>query len=242
MALSLGFTAVAHAQSAPAGASDCTITSDDIQAITAAEAESLTAELTARKALLTRVITCAKGDAQTLQTSLQNIQVASDAQALQSQLLGKLSDAMNYYDLELAEVPDSGILSTEAVAAQVLSYRTSSYDPLSLQVSDFILWSENQNLFAAANARLTSAGNLVSFLETAAPGDDLQSDFATAQTLIETANEENQAAKAALLQSAPGDQSLALIMQSLQSLSDAYQEFSEVSGIVQTLLPTAQGS
>jgi hypothetical protein len=80
--------------------------------------------------------------------------------------------------------------------------------------------------------------NIVALIERAAPNRDLENDLANAQTFVAAANNENQAAKSALLQSLSPDQSLAHIQQSLQSLSDAYQKFFDIATIAETLLPT----
>jgi hypothetical protein len=236
---SLGFISPKAALADDPTVSTCTITPADLQGITAAEANGIQAELTARKALLTTVITCAQTEAQSLQMGLTAIQASPDAAVLQSQLSGKLTDAVNYYSIELTKVNDAGIAGTEAIAREVLSWRQGNYDPLSNQVANFILWEQNQDLFVKAGSRLGQMEGIVSFLEVAAQNNDLQNDLSAAQAFIQTANNENQSAKNALLQSAPSDESLGLIQQSLQSLADAYQKFSAMSTIAQTLLPMA---
>jgi hypothetical protein len=217
----------------------CVIMPADLDAVTAAEAQGLLAELAARKALLAKTITCAKADVQTLEDDLTSVSSTSDdAKTLQSQLLGRLGDAMNYYDIELVKVNGAGVAGTQAVAKEVLAWRASHYDPLAGQVANFILWSKNQDLWSAAESRLQGIGNLISLLTQAAPNNDLQSDFANAQVLVQTASDENQAARDSLLRSLPPDQSLSIIQRSLQSLSGAYQKFFDISTIAQTLLPT----
>lgn len=235
-------TAHAQTQQAPTDANaSCAITSDDLATVTAAEAQGLLVELAARRALLTRTITCAKTEATTLQNNLNELSVSGDAKTIQSQLSGKLDDAANYYDLELGKVSGAGIAGTQAIAKEVLAWRASNYDPLAAQVADFTLWTGNQNLFATATARLRSIESIVSFVLQAGQNGNLQNDLGNAQSLMQTANNENAAAENALLQSLPPDQTLALIQQSLQSLSAAYQKFFDISTIVQTLLPTAKG-
>ena len=156
---------------------------------------------------------------------------------LQTRFVGKLDDAINYYDIELAKVNDAGIAGTHGIAKEVLDWRASNYDPLAAQVANFTLWVKNQDLVNTAGNRLHAVENTVSFLEQTAPSNDLENALANAQTLMSTANNENQAAKDALLQMLPPDQSLALITQSLQSLSDAYQKFFDISTTAQTMVP-----
>lgn len=230
----------AHAQDA--ATPDCTITPTDTATITLAASQGLAQELAARKALLSRVITCASSDAHALQAVLQDTTVDPSAQGLQSQLVSNLGGAINYYHTELAKVNDAGIAETRVIASEVLSWRAANYDPLEGQVNNFILWAGNQSLFTTANARLSQTGSVVSFLQEAGPQTQLADEYASAQALINNANDENSAAKNALLQGLPADQSLSIISQSLQSLSDAYQKFSDISTIVQTLLPTTANS
>jgi hypothetical protein len=217
---------------------NCAITPADLDAVTSAHAASLTAELTARKALLARTLSCAKADAQTLRDTLTNLTVSDDEKNLQSQLADKLNDALNYYDLEIARIDGSGIAGTKAIARETFTWRAANYDPLAGQVANFTFWVENQNLFSVANERLSQMRNIVSFIVQVAPNSDLQTAFANAETFVRNANDENVAAKNALLRSLPPTQSLIPIQQSLQSLSDAYKKFFEVSTIVQTLLPS----
>ena len=231
----------AHADTiaAPAGAApSCGLTTDDLATVTAAQEQGLLPELAARRALLAKTITCAKTDAQALQANLNALNVGDGAVALQSQLSGKLDDAITYYNLELGKANSAGIAGTEQVAKEVLAWRAGTYAPLAAQVANFTLWSQNQALFSTGAARLQSMESAVNFVEQAAPNNELQSDLADAQSLMHAATNENEQATNALLAGAPSDQSLALIQQSLQSLSDAYQKFFDMSTILQSLLST----
>ena len=231
---------VARAADAPAGAgaASCVITPADLDAIGAAQADGFAAELAARRALLARTIGCAKEEVQTLQDGLNSMDVADDDETLLTQLVNKLGDAGNYYDIELAKVNGAGIAGTKAIAREVYDWRQANYRPLAGQVADFTLWSTNQNLFLTAATRLTQTRNTVLFITRTAPQSDLQNAFANAEALVQAANEKNLEAKSALLRFLPPDESLALIQRSLQSLADAYKRFSDVNAIVQTLLPT----
>lgn len=233
--VALGIFLLRPAAARAAGA-PCVITSADLDAITTAAQSGLLAELAARRAFLTQIVSCAKTDTQTLQDNLNALSVSGDSQAIQSQLSGKLSDALTYYDLELGKVPGAGIAGTQAIAKEVLGWRASNYEPLAGQVENFTLWVNNQDLFKAANDRLGGIANIVSFLEQAGQNNELQNDLAAAQALMQTANSENSSAKNALLQSFPPGESLSLIQQSLQSLSDAYQKFFDIATAAQGLL------
>jgi len=223
-----------------AATENCTITASDVGAITTAQANGLIQELAARRTLLTRIISCAKTEALSLQTDLNNMPADNDTKTLQSQFYGKLGDAANYYDIELSKVNDSGIAGTKAIANEALSWRKANYDTLANQISNFILWSQNQALFRTAEGRFTQIGRIVSFLEGAAQNTDLEGVTAIAQTSFTNAKNANSDAKNALTQFLPPDQSLSLIQESLQLLSDSYQKFFDVSNVLQKLLSTAK--
>lgn len=219
----------------PAGG-DCVITQSDLDSITAAANAGLAAELAARKALLTRTISCAKEDALALQNNVNDVQVTSDAIALRDQLAGRIQDALNYYDLELAKVNDSGLAGTKSIAREVGAWRAGYYATVAGQANNFMLWEKNQALFKTADTRLAQMKGIVNFLEQAGANIDLENALGSAEGLVETAQSENESARNAMLQSLSPDASLPLIKQSLQSLSDAYDKFFSVSTMIQDLL------
>lgn len=229
----------AHADTA-----DCTITKGDIAQITAVQndptltaSQELSQELALRKQLVGKTITCAEQEAQTFQANLASTTVESDAQPLQAQLLSDLNGATDFYNLELTKLNTAGIAGTEAIAQEVFAWRAGTFLPQSENVNNFILWAQNQNLFDTAQARMTGTQRAVSFLESASPNPALQSAFDSAQSSFNDAENENATAKAALAQGLSPDQTLALIRQSLGSLSDTYQGFFNVSTEISSLLP-----
>jgi len=230
-------TGVAHAD-------NCNLTPADFAEITAIQNNpTLTAldevkqELAVRKDLVSQTIMCAQADVATLQSSLNAATTTtSDAANLQTALSGKLDDANNFYNLELTKLNGAGISGTESIAKDVLAWREGSYEPLAGEVNNFILWSENQSLFATAENRMQQTEQTVSFLEGASGNTDLQNAFSAAQTSFNAAEAENTQAQNALTQFLPADQSLALIQQSLNSLSETYQQFFALSTIVNNLL------
>lgn len=227
-----------------ADTTNCSITAADIAQITAIQnnptlspSQELTQELALRKQLVGQTITCAEREAQTFQANLASTTVESDAQPLQAQLLSDLNGAMGFYNLQLTKLNSAGIAGTEAIAQEVFAWRASTFLPLSENVNNFILWAQNQNLFDTAQARMTDTTRAVSFLESASPNPALQSAFDSAQSSFNDAESENAAAKAALAQGVSPNQTLALIKQSLSSLSDTYQGFFNVSTEISTILP-----
>jgi hypothetical protein len=231
--------ATVHAQD------DCAISTSDVAVISAIQTDptlsyndEITKELAARKQLLSKTIACAKNEVTSLQAEVNAVSVASTDQSMQAQLLGQINDAENYYDIELQKLNGSGIRGSELIAQEILSWRASTYTELSSNVDNFVLWSQNQSLFQTASSRMAQITPMVSFLAQA-NNSDLAAAFSAAQTSFNNAQSENAAARNALVQSLAPDPTLALIKQSLQSLSDTYQKFFDVSTIIQALLPSS---
>ena len=227
-----------------AHAADCGITAADINQITAIQndpslsySDEIKQELAVRKNLVGETIVCAQQEVQTFKTSLASSSVSSADRDLQSQLAGRLNDASNFCTIKLANLNNAGIVGSEEIAQQVLAWRQGTFIPLSEDVNNFILWSGNQDLFDTAQTRMSQTQNAVSFLENTSPNSALQSALDAASVSFGDARNENIAAKAALTQGLSPDQTLALIKQSLDSLSTTYQNFFTVSTLIKTILP-----
>lgn len=227
---------VAHA------AGDCTISADDLSIIQTIQSDpnlnyldEINQELAARKQLLSRTITCAENDAQSLKSEVNEVSVTAADKNLQNQLSGKIDDAINYYSIERVKLDGSGIKESEQIAGEVLSWRANTYAELASNVDNFVLWSQNQNLFQTASDRMAHIAPMISFLSHA-DNNDLVSAFAAAQTSFNAAENENTSVRNALAESLSPDQTLTIIKQSLQSLSDTYQNFFNISDIIQKLL------
>ncbi len=221
---------------APGVTDICAPSAADLAQVAAVE-NNLVEELALRKQLLSQTITCAEEEATTLQTSLNALSVSGDSANLAGQLSSRLDDAINFYNIELTKLNGAGISGSEAIAKEVLAYRTGSYDPIAGDVNNFIIWNANQSLFTTAADRMDQTSRAVSFLEGATPDSALQDSFNAALASFQSAQALNQSAYNALAQFLPPDQSLNLIQQSLASLSDTYQQFFNVSTEIQALLP-----
>ncbi len=221
------------------GGSDCAILPSDLDALTAAEAQGFAAELAARRTLLAKTIQCAQANGEALINELDALPVDAGAAPIRDEFVGKLNDAETYYGLELGKVKDAGIAGTQAIARETLDWRAANFAPLTDQISNFILWKSNQALMKTANDRLNQMKNIVAFLQQAGEQADLENLLGSASGLVQSANDENEAARKALAQLLPAGQSLDLIKQSLSSLADAYGKFTAMSAIIQKLLPTS---
>jgi hypothetical protein len=224
----------------PSCAPDPSAIAAEIQTIqnnpTLSSLDEIKTELAVRRSFLSNTILCAQTDVQSLQTELASTTVDTSLANIEAGLSGQLNDASNYYNLQLTKVNGAGISGTEAIAKDILNWRTSNYAPLAQNVSNFILWSQNQAIFATAHNRLNQVGSIVTALPFS-ENTELQTDFQEATVSLENAEQLNAQAKAAFAQSLQPDQSLALIQQSLAALGVTYQHFFDISNLVQTLLP-----
>jgi len=199
-------------------------------------ADELKAELTLRRELLTNTILCAKADAQTLKDNLSGLTIDPAFQNLQLQMAENLDTTINFYGLQLDKVPTAGINATQAIAKDVLAWRESNYAPLAESVSDFILWSQNQSLFSAADNRLQQIDALAKSVPFS-DNTELQNDLQAASASLKNAEDANDAAKNSLVHLTYPDPTLNYIQTSLSALSDTYQHFFDIASLVQTLLP-----
>jgi hypothetical protein len=233
----------AHPQTAHAA--ECKVTSNkDIDQLTAIKndptlnsSDEIKQELSLRKQLVGQTIACAQQEVQALRATLTASSTDSNSQPLQPQFLGRLDDAANYYSLESAKLDMAGIAGTQAIAKEVLTWRTGTFIPLGENVDNFILWSQNQTLFDTAQTRLDQTKRAVSFIESAVPNNDLQNALNVSMASFNDASSKNAAAKAALSQGLSPDQSLGFIKKSLDSLSVTYLNFFTVSTLIKKILP-----
>lgn len=223
----------------------CGVATADFKALVAIQnnpnlsvADELNQELALRKQILTKILTCAGKEATSLQAGLDAITVTGDAASTQAAFDGKIKDALNFYSNESTKLANAGIRTTETIAQETLAWRAANFTPLQDQIRNFILWVNNQSLFQTADDRLAKTQRVVDLIESAAPNGELQASLADARASLADAEDQNTAALNSLNQFQPADQSFALIAESLQSLADTYQKFTNLNALIQKVLPT----
>lgn len=222
----------------------CTLPSSDFDQIAVIQNDpSLTSnqeviqELALRKQLLEQTIACAQTDVASLRSTLAAATSTYGTEDIQTQLLSDLDSASEFYAIESGELAGSGIAGTKAIASNIIAWRAGTYVPLEGKVNNYLLWTQDQPLFAMAQTRMDQTQRAVNFLENATPDADLQSAFSAAYASFQDAKQQNAAAEQALAESLSPDQSIALIKQSLSSLADTYKNFFAVSSAIAALLP-----
>jgi hypothetical protein len=222
----------------------CALTPADFAKIAAVQSdpsftpsEEVMQELTVRKALLAQTITCAQTEVTSLQATLMEATDTAGTANVQSQLSSDLDGASDFYAMEASKLNGVGLSGSKEIASEILAWRAGTYMPLEGKINNYLLWIQNQPLFDTAQTRMDQTQNAVAFLESASADPDLQSSFNAAYADFQTAKQENTAAENALAQSLAPSQSLALIKQSLDSLSSTYQDFFAISDAIKALLP-----
>jgi type 1 fimbria pilin len=221
----------------------CSVTAADIAVIQNIQGNSaldynseIKQELAARKALLIKTIQCAQNNALQLQEQLNGTTIDPSLISIKNQLSDNLSGAVSYYNIQIQNTSNSGIMGTKLIARDILTWRNNNYVPLAENVVNFIAWSDNQALFSAASTRLNEINALISsplFSE----NKDLQVDYEEAAASLNAAEGQNSNAKNSFAQSLSPDQTLLYVKQSLTLLSETYQHFFDISTIIQSLIP-----
>jgi hypothetical protein len=241
-ALTLAVPLLGRAQSAsPANCDDFT---SGIGKVTALEQDTehdyldtLRAELTVRRSLLAGILQCAAQNTAQLAAGLQALPPSSpDIETLRQQYLGKLADIARYYAFQETRISDLGLQGSRNFAYDLREWRRSNDAPVSAATIDLILWLKNQPLFKTAQDRIDQIGRTVSAFKLA-DNNNLEDSFTAAQQSFQDAKQLNDAAHQALAHFSTTDDPLPLIKQSLETLSDTYQRFSDMGDLVKTILP-----
>lgn len=191
--------------------------------------DNVKAELAARKNVLNAVIDCAAGEIGPLKTSV--AAASADDQnikATQARFLSKFDEASGYYRFQKSRVNDMGIEGTKQLSREIKEWRTATYEPLSQQATNFIIWTKNQTILGNAENRF---GQIKRTLELLKLTDDpaIQDLLRSADSDFGAANDANDRARDALIKfNAPDDSSLA-IKTTLNSLAVAYQAFFDIA-------------
>ncbi len=186
-------------------------------------------ELALRKAILKNVVGCSIDEVQTLKASVKTVpQNDADIADVENRFAGKLDDMIAYYNTQAAKIDDLGIWGSKDMARAIAEKRSGAFVPLTEEAAEFVIWAKNQDLFHSASIRLTQIQNTLKFLrlidnqETTGLLQKATDTFARAEDL-------NAQAKQALKNFDISNNSLSLIKDSLEALSETYQSFFDIS-------------
>ena len=194
--------------------------------------------LALRKELLTQTLDCAISDAQALQTNLSGVSIPDpDIARIQTRILGRISEAISYYQTQEASVNDLGLQGSHDFAANLKTWRAGNYTPLIEAAQNLILWSHNQDLIQTAQNRMNQISHTMVLLSIV-NDKDVQTPWQNAEANFNDAQNFNQQATDSLKAIDDPDTSLDLIKSSLGALSKVYQNFLDLSDALSNVLPT----
>lgn len=197
--------------------------------------EGIKKELAARKDLLRSSIECAKLDVDALREPLtKSPDNVSDN--LRENLLSSLDEAAKYYDQKQSMLDELGIQGVKDVAKDIRAWRENNFSVLAKRIKNYLVWQENQEIFAKTEDRLKQINNLISSLKMI-EDSALQDISHKAMGNLLNAKDENTKTKTNLERNLNSDEVLSSMKKSLEYLSNVYGNFLEISDRISEIIP-----
>ncbi len=192
-------------------------------------------ELSARKNLLAASIDCAQLDVISLKDSLLS-SPENVSGNLRENLLSSLEEALEYYNQKKAILDELGIQGIKDVSREIYAWRENNFSVLAKRIKNYLVWQENQDIFAKTEDRLKQIENLISSLKML---DDptLQDISRKASGNLLNAKDENNKTKSNLERNLNSDEVLTSMKKSLEYLSSVYGNFIEISDHISKIIP-----
>ncbi|MEK7195395.1 MAG: hypothetical protein AAB655_01735 [Patescibacteria group bacterium] len=194
-------------------------------------AQATKQELELRKELLRETLGCITKEAADMKSKLDDVNTSDDAaKKIKVQLSRVIEDAIGYYGLQKTQIDNLGLQGSKDFSKNLLAWREGNYKPAAQLASNFIIWSENQNVFETASIRIDQVKRTVELLRVAKIDDyaKIQNLWTGIQGEFDGAARYNQRAEESILSFAPADESSELIKLSLRTLSDTYNKLFEL--------------
>jgi hypothetical protein len=192
-------------------------------------------ELSARKDLLAASIDCAQLDVVSLKDSLLS-SPENVSGNLRENLLSSLEEALKYYEQKKAILDELGIQGIKDVAREIHSWRENNFSTLAKRIKNYLVWQENQDIFAKTEDRLKQIENIISSLKML-EDSTLQDISRKASGNLLNAKDENNRTKANLERNLNSDEVLSSMKKSLEYLSNVYGNFIEISDHISEIIP-----
>ncbi len=191
--------------------------------------EALRKELGMRQNILTGILDCAISEAENLQTSVKGISPADpDIKILRDRLAERIGETASYYEDQKSKVKDLGIRGTKDAARSVKEWRMSRFAPLAEEATQLLIWTKNQEFFAAAQKRYNEIEGTVKFFKLIDNSAMIEL-LNTAAENLRAARTANDSAEQTLLRFGATEDSMTEIKNSLQFLADTYNAFFDLS-------------
>ncbi|MEK7507934.1 MAG: hypothetical protein AAB602_02530 [Patescibacteria group bacterium] len=209
-----------------AHAKECSLNQSKFEALSSADDsqdyhQKIQKELILRKDLISNTLACAIEEASALKTDVDKLGSAGP-ERIWFKISSLLENSIEYYKLQLTKVPNLGLEGSRYFSKDLLVWRRGNYVPIAKTASNFIVWSENQNLFRAAQNRLDQISGAVTILKLI-ENESIQVKWNKASSIFRAALTENQNAKRGLENLDSPEETLTSIKLSLESLSETYK-------------------
>lgn len=195
-------------------------------------------ELAARKNLINQAIDCSASETLSLQSDIKSVDSSyAGLQDIQTRIISKLNDALNYYQAQKNLVGDLGIEGSKSFSADLKSWRESNYVPIAELGDNFVVFAKNQYILQTATNRLNQITITVKTLQL--DGDQkISDDLNQAAKSISMATGDNNQILNAFRTMAWPNSIPDLIDSSLAHMKDAYQNFFDISKEAQSIIST----
>ena len=199
-------------------------------------------ELTLRKGILIKVVDCAFKDADTFEDALSEMSAQNADLELQEVYEGfsrQLENVFSHYKDEKLKIEKLDIDESKVFAKNLFEWRNIHYLPLAEKIANFMMWEKNQGLIKIAERRLSQIEQTLLALELT-ENEDIKILFQRGKTNLQYAQVSSGRARQIFLLVNPPDDSLYLIRASLESLSETYRAFFNLSQAVKNAVLSNQ--
>jgi hypothetical protein len=218
----------------PAGPCDLSKPADQLSTLKTETADAPKTELKLRIDLLAGTLACAQSEIDGVRNGLNGLSLQSDDDTkLRDGFLTDLQAASDFYAEQGAALENlRSIQETRDVAATIQAWRDAHYLRTIWEANEFIALQKNEGLIETADARRAQIETLVAPLKLI-DANELNPLIDDVHHSIDTARQEEQAAKAGLRQSPsrPPEEILTHNKASLDALAHTYQVFFGINGV-----------
>ncbi|MEK7180808.1 MAG: hypothetical protein AAB738_00540 [Patescibacteria group bacterium] len=193
--------------------------------------QKIKAELALRQKILGKVLDCAVQEAEVLKTRLEETNVKdAEVTAAKLKLNIEIDQVILLYKNRAKTVKDLGIYGSKSLAGQLSEWRLFNYNDLVSRVANIISWNNSQGAIDLVEKRLDNIKK--AFIDLKVVDPSLEKIMQTAEDNLKKAEDMNELARRAIVNSYQVDQQLVMIRDSLEAIAGVYKNFFEVSDIL----------
>lgn len=202
--------------------------------------DNIMAELEIRKGILKQTLDCSADEASNLESEIKSVDTGYPTLPdIQTNLVSKLNDVLNYYQAQKNSVGDLGVEGSKIFSSNLKIWRASNYAPLADLGKNFVIFAQNQYILQTAQNRLSQINIALKTLNLS-DNQAIGGDMDQAKKNLSMANSDNDEMKNEFRAMAWPNNIGDLLDSSLNHMKDAYQNFFDVSTEVQKLISASK--